>query len=64
MVAAVAAVEPQMAAKPLQARMVATARPAGILPAIVWAESYKRVLMPEAKAKDPISTNKTITLRG
>lgn len=64
MVAAVAAVDPQMAAKPLQAIIVATASPPGILPASLWADAYMRPLIPDAKANDPISTNSTITFKG
>ncbi len=62
MAAAVALVEPQMAAKPAQAAMVAITSPPLIWPKIRWLESYSLRLMPVAKASDPIKMNIGITV--
>jgi hypothetical protein len=46
-VAAVAVLDPQIAAKPAQAMIVAIARPPRVLPIHVYAVSYRLLLTPE-----------------
>ena len=57
MAAAAAVVDPHMAPKPAQARMVAMARPPGRRPAHLWAALKRRLLMPEWKAMVPMRMN-------
>jgi len=63
MVAAVAFVEPQMAAKPAQAPTVAMASPPGQCPINLYAVSKSLRDMPVWNAICPISTNRGITVR-
>ena len=61
-VAAVAVLEPHTAANPAQAPTVAMASPPRKCPSHLWAESYRRWLMPEAKANCPIRIKRGMTL--
>ena len=61
MVAAVAAVEPQMAENRAQAATVAMARPPFKLPSHLFAKSNRSEEMPDIYANCPIRTNSGIT---
>ena len=61
-VAAVARLEPLMAAKQAQAATVAMASPPRRLPNSLCTARYKSSLMPAAKAKEPMRMNSGITL--
>src|SRR5690348_9928512 len=61
--AAAATLEPQAAAKPAQAMLVATASPPGMPPNHSRAARKSEVLMPELLASEPISRNIGIAVR-
>ena len=63
MVAAVATEEPQIAAKPPHAPMVASARPPRKRPSQAWPARNSSPDMPEAVASTPIRMNIGIRLR-
>ena len=63
MVAAVAAVEPQMAEKAAQAATVAMARPPRRLPSHLFAKSNRSDDMPDIYANCPINTNSGMTAK-
>ena len=60
--AAVALVEPHMAAKRAHAVILAIARPHGNLPKRLYPASYKRRVMPVWKARVPIKINIAIAV--
>jgi len=63
MAAAVAFVEPHMAAKPAQAAIVAMARPPRRWPKTTYPASYSRRLIPDEYAIAPMKMNIGMTVR-
>ena len=62
MVAAVATDDPETAANPAQAPMVATANPPGIRRNHLSKVLYRSLVMPELPANPPMMINKGITV--